>query len=531
MSSSKSISDRAGNAPTRRRSKPPRRSALLLTLLTLLTAGVGFAQEEEPSLLRDWVGFTGGRDQTPPGELPEDELPEDQRERWRVELLGVYTRGVDRELVAVATGIPQIFLQGLEAVETHRLGSAERRAIAEGVLEDRYDAALLRRNELQDEMDRVYFSGAGALEQEEELRRLKEELREQEKLLAMIRGTSADRVDVVPEKPVEVTTAEEPRYSPVYDLRSWAEESEADLLIYGELDRSANYLFLTVYEYNYHLDRERELGRTAARAEELARNLGRLVRNAQDSVAGRPVAPLTVRLTGYRPQEGEVFVDDSSRGFGSVNIPLLPVGTAQVRVEHPATAPIVRNVRVSNDGENSVEFAIPDPEHGYVAVVSEPPGASIYIDSLWQGTTPYMVERPPNERQIRLSLTDYYDSQFVITPESPNLINRELLPESLRWEEEIERTKDVFYRSFGAFILSLPFPIILNGVYANLTTLFPEEEPRSGLSQEEAQRRLSQADAVFYSYYTSLGLSIGLFGHMLYRLVNYIRTGEEYHSR
>ena len=448
-----------------------------------------------------------------------------------MELVGIRTDPSDRELVGVATGIPQVLIDALEPVATHQLSLAERRAIARGLLEESLKEALLRRNELQDELDRLPFSEEGELARREEARRLREDLKELEERIARTRATEQERIDVDLEKPVEMVLPEEPKFTPIYDPKRKAEERESDMLLYGELQRSDNYLFLTLYEYSYHLDRERELATTASLAEELPENLGQLEAAAQRAVAGRPVAPLSVRVTGYEPERAEVFVDDESRGFGSVRVPLLPLGSASLRIEHPAIPPMERSVRIRGDRLNEIELEIPDPETGYVAVVSEPPGASIYIDSLWQGITPYMIRRPPEERQVRLSLHEHYDSQFVVGPDTPNLVNRELLPSSLEWESVVENKRDRFYRSFTWFVLSVPAPIILNGIYGNLSTLFPDGQARSELSQSEAERRLNQADTVFYGYYATLGVSVALFGNMIYRLLDYIRTGEGYHDR
>jgi hypothetical protein len=38
-------------------------------------------------------------------------------------------------------------------------------------------------------------------------------------------------------------------------------------------------------------------------------------------------------------------------------------------------------------------------------------------------------------------------------------------------------------------------------------------------------------NALYYGYYGSLALSAGLFTHMIWRLVDYIQTAQEYHER
>lgn len=512
MSLSKSTSGNTGSAPPRIH----RLSFSLAGLLLLCTLGLG-AQEPGAVALEQ--------------QLAKEELPADDREVWRVEIVGIRTDLSDRELVGVATGIPQVLVDALDPVAIHQLSLAERRAIARRLLEDVLEEALLRRHELQNQLDALSFSDEGELARREQARAIREDIRELEKEISRIEVTEQERIDVPLKKPVEVILPEEPEFNTIYDLPRRAEERDSDTLIYGELQRSDNYLFLTLYAYSYHLDRERELATTASLAEELPENMAQLEAAAQRAVAGRPVAPLMVAISGYEPERAEIFVDDESQGFGSVRIPLLPLGNVTLRVEHPAIPQIERRVRIRGDQANRIELEIPDPETGYVAVVSEPPGASIYVDSLWQGITPRMIRRPPEERQVRLSLNEHYDSQFFVGPESPNLVSRELLPSSMEWETVVENKRDRFYRAFSWFIVSLPAPIILNGIYGNLSTLFPDGEARSELSQTEADRRLGQANAVFYGYYATLGVSTALFGNMIYRLFDYIRTGEGYHDR
>ncbi|MFW6329659.1 MAG: PEGA domain-containing protein [Alkalispirochaetaceae bacterium] len=503
---SKRTFGRAGSESTPRRS----RAALPLSVALLLLTVSPLPAEQE---------------------LPGDELPEDTREFWRVEVLGVQTNLADRELLGVATGIPQLLIDALEPVETHQLSRNERLALARGRLEELRLENVEELHELSRELELLPFEAEGDLAREERAVELAGQIDEAEALLRRIEATDPGRVEVAREKAVELLSQEAPEFSRVFDLEGRAEESEADLVIYGELERSDEYLFLTLYEYNYHLRRERLLGSTASLAEEFPTNLDELIQATRTLVAGRPVASLTVDLTGFEPGRGEVIVDGVSQGFGSLTVPILPLGAREVRVIHPAIEPIERTVLVGLSGENRIEITIPSPRTGYVSLVTDPPGADIYVDSRWQGVTPFLLERPPEQRQVRLSLEDYYDSQLLLSPASPTLLRRELLPRQIVWEDVVEEKRERFYRSFGWFVLSLPAPIILNGVYGNLTTLFPDGSTRTGLSTQEAEERLDQANTLFYSYYATLGVSVALFGNMLFRLIDYIRTGEGYHDR
>ncbi|MCG8478014.1 MAG: hypothetical protein MI724_02885, partial [Spirochaetales bacterium] len=139
--------------------------------------------------------------------------------------------------------------------------------------------------------------------------------------------------------------------------------------------------------------------------------------------------------------------------------------------------------------------------------------------------------RPTQETSYTIAREGYYDSRVVVGPDSPSRIERVLIAADGDWVESVERSRDRFYRSFGAFVLSVGVPILINGVYQNYTGLYPGGVARSDLSQEEQDRLQPQVDALFYGYYVGIGLSAGLFANMIWRLVDYVQTAQGYHTR
>ena len=109
-----------------------------------------------------------------------------------------------------------------------------------------------------------------------------------------------------------------------------------------------------------------------------------------------------------------------------------------------------------------------------------------------------------------------------------------LLSTDTDWAAEVTDARDRFYRSFGLFALSVSVPILVNGAYQNYTGLLAADGSGAlsgDLSAAEQDRILRQADALYAGYYAGVGLSAGLFGNMIWRLITYVRTAQGYHTR
>ncbi len=141
------------------------------------------------------------------------------------------------------------------------------------------------------------------------------------------------------------------------------------------------------------------------------------------------------------------------------------------------------------------------------------------------------IPRPDELTSYSIVKENYYDSRLELSSTSPQNVETVLVSRGYDWEEETRLSRERFYRSFGLFSLSVGVPIILYGAYQDYTGLFPSGSVRPDLSDEERQRVVREGSALFYGYYGGIALSAGFFGNMIWRLVDYIRTAQGYHTR
>ncbi|HKK47609.1 MAG TPA: PEGA domain-containing protein, partial [Alkalispirochaeta sp.] len=257
-------------------------------------------------------------------------------------------------------------------------------------------------------------------------------------------------------------------------------------------------------------------------------------REVAAALAGRALGGISVTVEDSQQQslEGQVFLGDRYVGVSPVQDRYLPPGTYTLRTELPDGRSTERSVEIAAGAPRPVVVTVQEDAPQPVTIRSTPAGARVYRGSQWVGFTPVSVARPRADTSYTLVQDGYYDSRVTLGRDAPALVDRTLISTDEDWAAEVEASRDRFYRSFGFFALSVGVPILINGVYQNYAGLVDEQgRVSSQLALSEQDRVLNRANTLFYGYYAGLGLSAGLFGNMMWRLVNYVQTAQGYHTR
>ncbi|WP_143559223.1 hypothetical protein [Alkalispirochaeta americana] len=364
-----------------------------------------------------------------------------------------------------------------------------------------------------------------------------------QKELKTVRGI--DPEEVLPPRRVPLQMSQvSPRYSQA--LRSpgvLAEEMKTDIVFIVGLDILGDdpeeTLILTVRAFHKVENRERQVLRVVGRGREIAGMLERSSAELVREVTGVSLASLEVRVQDSLgetdqqgvPEDARIKINGSLAGAGIARERFLLPGPYSVSVL-AADGRRAEAALVLEKGEfRSLVVELPPVQPRIFRIETDPPGAQVYEGALWRGVTPLDIALPGVKREFLLRRNGYYDSRLQVSPEGDRLYRRELTPIDRDWAGAVTDSRDSFYRSFGAFALSLSVPIILNGLYDDLGGLFPGGVARSDLSRSEQQHYQDRSDAILAGYYVSVGLSVTLFGNMLWRLSRYIRVSQEYHDR
>jgi len=164
------------------------------------------------------------------------------------------------------------------------------------------------------------------------------------------------------------------------------------------------------------------------------------------------------------------------------------------------------------------------PRIGAIEISSDPPGADLYVDSLWKGRTPLAVDRPPLRSRGVLSLSGFYDLSFSLGPASPESFSLSLQKDTGTRGAHQAKARDEFYNSLAFFAFSIPLPLFS---YA-LAFDFALKSNYLAVTSPAAASQAQTASLVFQgTYYGGIAVSAALFVWMVTRIVNYVRVANE----
>jgi len=157
---------------------------------------------------------------------------------------------------------------------------------------------------------------------------------------------------------------------------------------------------------------------------------------------------------------------------------------------------------------------------GSLAIASDPPGASLYLDSVLQGKTPLAVPRPAVRSRAVLDLEGFSARTFSLDPSSPAELSFSLQPDAGDRAKLQQSRRDDFYASFGIFVLSIPIPLF------SYALSFDFSVQHVDLLVQGQRARAADAETASYvflgTYYGGIALSVALFTWMVFRIIDYV---------
>ncbi len=458
---------------------------------------------------------------------PEVEIPEDERDEYLVGFQVFSGEELSEQNRLLSRTIPRLLRERLSVLPEHELSEAEQEALARSLLDEailkagnELDAAVAARAKLRFETGR----------EDERRRRLKtaeEKVAQARAKLEAVRAVDAATIEIAGRKPISVGEEDAEPFAPDRLIVRLAREEDLDLLVTGRLEEVDGSIVVEVEAYNRFLEKTVYRDRFVGGAGESDALVAPIRAGLAEVLLGRPWGTLSVTTSR---DDTAIYVDDRLVGFGAVTIDYARTGRREVRVSRDG-APERSQVANVMPSETAEVDLTPEPvQAGTVRIESSPTGADVYLGSIWQGVTPITLDRPGAARTVILSREGFLDETVVLSGEAPDRVSRELVPDPGNWPEVVQERRDRFYRAFGWFALSIPVPVMLNGMYQDIAALYPGGQPSPELSEAEATRLAGTANTLLWSARGTAVVSAGLFVNMMVHLIQYIRAGQYAHD-
>lgn len=467
---------------------------------------------------------------------PEDYLPSERLDAFRLGYAAFTGGELNPESTYLLTSIPRRMAEWMKNIDLHVLNEDEIRAYREEILARGVKNIAEKINSLRRERDRLLFTPNSPEAYGEKYEELTRSIREMEDLLEKLETYPVEEILVPRELPLRHNTRSGEMLPPVFRespeekgylplLEAYAAENKLQALLWGVLRKARDYLILEIHYYNDLTGEDRVVLRDAGLPGDIPAIVDTAVTETAEIILGRAWGTLTVRPS---VESAEVRVNGGLAGFGETRVPFIKPGTAKIEVTAPGYLEYSTSVEIESEQERVVEPVLTPAEQKTVTVQSVVP-ADVYLKSQPLGTLPRELPLPPVTVPGRVVQEEFKDSLFVLTPdiEDGADLTVPLDPAVLDPEEEFRRSRKFFYRSFGFFVLSVPIPLVLNGVYQNYAMGYYQTEEGT----EERRRFANLGNGLYYGYLGGIFISGVLLVNTVLKLINFIDTASEFHSR
>jgi hypothetical protein len=444
----------------------------------------------------------------------------DDRKSWTCGFYRLESAGLSVSDSYLAQSLP------LGVMETLRpVSEATLKDDAGGYRASKYAAELFRQGKLlaalRAQRDALAFGTDDARKIDTARKAAESKIADARKALDDLSAQGPEVVENLPVKPIALKPdADAPL--PVLglkDLRIEAVSNSLDYLFHGRLESIQGYYYLTFAAYSPYREADVLVIEDAFAADDVDGATTRLAAEVYAFLAGNPPVPYKLEVS---PDTARIFVNGSFAGTGSPTLLLDPGAKSSVTVSAPGFDDFEFEVgpfRADSDSSTGRTVVLEAVPVDSATVATDPPGATIYIDSRFAGTAPVDVMKLPSSVTGFATMEGYDPSRFIVGEKSPADLSVALhFPDP---KTTVAATKDRFFAALGWFVVSLPVTFITIGTYQQQTS-YASYMGSTGLSRDFINR----GNLSYYMGAGSVALNVGTFINCIFRFLDYIKASE-----
>ncbi len=311
---------------------------------------------------------------------------------------------------------------------------------------------------------------------------------------------------------------------PPADGPALAAQAKTFLAVTGSVQVIGGYLEVSAALYSSVENRVLATWQGRFSPDEAPRHMADAADAFREALLGRPWAglKLTSNLGGTR-----VRVADEWHDLPWSSDDLEP-GDLTLLVEPPGLPKETRVVTLEASSRATLDLTM-SSQPDRIVLETNPPGASLYMDSRYLGPSPQTVDRPLSVTRIRAQAPGLATQSWEIGPQTPSPSSVVLLPPTPA--VSVQDSKDSFYWSLAVFSACLTSSAFLGAwsqEQADLTNRYATSaDPTTGqINVSNYQKALSRYNAVTYAYAGGIVLTSAVFVWMMFELGAYLSADE-----
>lgn len=290
-----------------------------------------------------------------------------------------------------------------------------------------------------------------------------------------------------------------------------------DLLFYGSIEKIDKLYIVSIYVYSAHEDRVVAELAFASTGENLTKNLNKELKRVIPRVFSVNYASLMINTND---EETGIYFGTDYAGKNNISLPYIVPGSYVITLKKSGFYNRVENISLKNFEKRELELKVEKVKKLQVVnFFIEPFGTKIYINSVYQGRTPFQKALPEGEYVISAKNELYQDYRYLF---SINRISTEEMTivyhlQTRNLDRFFKVRKYLYYSAFWNFTFSLAAVIPVTIFAYQYFYGYGVGEP----NYIATQRALYGASAALITHTV---LSVGW---LFYALANYLLTLEK----
>lgn len=412
----------------------------------------------------------------------------DESTDWNIVVSYFSTRNISLENRYLASSLPLKIYTTLLNYTTHTLSDEERRGYAERIIDNARQTLLKESAELRKSFDELDFdvtaaSSYGFRQQKEwELLQKRDTLNEKFRYL---KDFSPSDIGIPEERKIVLLRESDSRelFAPIKDKqKQFATEKKADLVIYGRLEEMAGYIYYRIGAYSSILDKTVFDAEGGGAPDKIEMQVSEHLKDLITVVVGYPWTDFTVSAM---PVTASIRIGDDYSGSGVYRNNSMKPGTYIMTVEAPGYIGEEIEIVLNPKETKTLSVSLIRNPVPPVVVNTFPPGADVYLSSLWVGTTPFLIENGGINEPLMLKKEGYLDLVSALNPESGDKMNFVLKSSAFDIDDYMKSKRKDFYFNIAGLAFSIPLTILANGYQTRFLDSIPEATADNAVQRQQ----------------------------------------------
>ncbi len=436
------------------------------------------------------------------------EKNEGKTDLWRVCLLGLDGKKLSSEYTYLVDSIPFSLQNTLEDIKEHNLSDTEKIRWLEKERDKVTAKTEKELSALYKKRDLLFFSGNGG-----DKERIASEITAKKEELNRIKGQLA----YLPPDFLDINVTFEDRSIPFDEIRNL---KGCDQTVYGTLETIDRWLFLSIRVYNHVTGKDNEVFADLMDPEDISKAVETVSLKIAGVVSGKNPPVLVVSGT---PADAFFNLNGGENYLSGYPVRDFTSGNYSLTVHKQGYKDEKKIINLEEGKRTEVEYSLERKNSGFAVINTVPSGADLYLDSVWMGRSPLILEDPVFPSYLKVEKEGYLGEGCMLEDKSGNRnfsidltsidVNKDLIRENRR---------KTFYNSLGLFIVSLAVPVVSYGISSDYGYAYNSSIDSYSTSGTESDRLMSISNTWYSIYLGGIFVSTSLFIDMAIKLGSYI---------